>query len=69
MTVREINMPKLLRAVLAIAAGFVVWFVVATIINFAVRWLVPGYADVEKAMTGHVLATAETVGLYQKQPK
>ena len=51
MTVREINMPKLLRAVLAIAAGFVVWFAVATIINFAVRWLVPGYADVEKAMT------------------
>ena len=26
-------------------------------------------ADVEKAMTGHVLATAETVGLYQKIPK
>ena len=26
-------------------------------------------ADVEKAMAGHVLATAETVGLYQKQPK
>jgi len=26
-------------------------------------------ADVEKAIAGHVLATAETVGLYQKQPK
>jgi len=26
-------------------------------------------ADVEKAMAGHVLATAETIGLYQKQPK
>jgi Raf kinase inhibitor-like YbhB/YbcL family protein len=26
-------------------------------------------ADVEKAMAGHVLATAEAVGLYQKQPK
>jgi Raf kinase inhibitor-like YbhB/YbcL family protein len=26
-------------------------------------------ADVEKAMAGHVLGTAETVGLYQKQPK
>jgi Raf kinase inhibitor-like YbhB/YbcL family protein len=25
--------------------------------------------DVEKAMAGHVLATTETVGLYQKQPK
>ena len=26
-------------------------------------------AEVEKASAGHVLATAETVGLYQKQPK
>jgi Raf kinase inhibitor-like YbhB/YbcL family protein len=26
-------------------------------------------ADVEKAMAGHVLATTETIGLYQKQPK
>ena len=26
-------------------------------------------ADVEKAMQGHVIGTAETVGLYQKQPK
>jgi Raf kinase inhibitor-like YbhB/YbcL family protein len=26
-------------------------------------------ADVEKAMAGHVLATTETLGLYQKQPK
>lgn len=26
-------------------------------------------ADVEKAMQGHVLATAELVGLYQRQPK
>lgn len=26
-------------------------------------------ADVEKAMTGHILGTAEMVGLYQKQPK
>ena len=26
-------------------------------------------SDVEKAMAGHVLATTETVGLYQKQPK
>ena len=25
--------------------------------------------DVEKAMAGHVIGTAETVGLYQKQPK
>ena len=26
-------------------------------------------ADVEKAMTGHVIGSAELVGLYQKQPK
>jgi hypothetical protein len=26
-------------------------------------------ADVEKAMTGHVVGTTETIGLYQKQPK
>ena len=26
-------------------------------------------ADVEKAMAGHVLATTETIGLYQKKPQ
>jgi Raf kinase inhibitor-like YbhB/YbcL family protein len=26
-------------------------------------------ADVEKAMQGHIVGTAETVGLYQRQPK
>jgi Raf kinase inhibitor-like YbhB/YbcL family protein len=26
-------------------------------------------ADVEKAMAGHVIGTAEVIGLYQKQPK
>jgi hypothetical protein len=30
--------------------GFVVWFVVATVGNFAIRLLFPGYAEVEKAM-------------------
>ena len=43
-------MPKWLRAVLAVAAGFVVWFAVATVGNLAVRSLVPGYVEVEKAM-------------------
>jgi hypothetical protein len=43
-------MPKWLRAVLAIIAGFVVWFAVATVGNFAVRLLFPGYAEVEKSM-------------------
>ena len=43
-------MPNWLRVVLAIAAGFVVWFAVATVGNFAIRWLLPGYSEVEKAM-------------------
>lgn len=43
-------MPKWLRAVLAVAAGFIVWFAVATVGNLAVRSFVPGYVEVEKAM-------------------
>jgi hypothetical protein len=43
-------MPNWLRAVLAITVGFVVRFVVATVGNFAIRLLFPGYAEVEKAM-------------------
>jgi hypothetical protein len=43
-------MPHWLRAILAVVAGFVVWFVVATVGNFAIRALVPGYTEVEKAM-------------------
>lgn len=44
-------MPIWLRAVLAIAAGFIVWFAAATVGNLLIRSLVPGYAEVEKAMT------------------
>ena len=43
-------MPTWLRVVLAIAAGFVVWFAVATAGNLAIRWLLPDYAEGEKAM-------------------
>lgn len=43
-------MPTWLRAVLAIVAAFVTWFVVATIGNIAIRLLFPGYTEVEKAM-------------------
>jgi hypothetical protein len=43
-------MPNWLRVVLAIAAGFIVWFAVATVGNIAIRWFLPGYAEVEKAM-------------------
>jgi hypothetical protein len=44
-------MPNWLRAILAIIAGFLVWFVVATIGNFTVRLFYPGYVEVEKVMT------------------
>ena len=43
-------MPNWLRGVLAVAAGFIVWFAAATVGNLAVRSLVPGYAEVEEAM-------------------
>jgi hypothetical protein len=43
-------MPTWLRVVLAIGAGFVVWFTVATAGNLAIRWLLSGYAEVEVAM-------------------
>lgn len=43
-------MPNWLRVVLAIAVAFVVWFAVATLGNFAIRWLLPGYSEVERAM-------------------
>ena len=43
-------MRQWLRGVLAVAAGFIVWFAVATVGNFAIRWLVPGYTEVEKTM-------------------
>ncbi|HTS22487.1 MAG TPA: hypothetical protein VMN79_11845 [Casimicrobiaceae bacterium] len=43
-------MPHWLRTAVAILAGFVVWFAVATVGNFVIRWLVAGYSDVEKAM-------------------
>ena len=43
-------MPIWIRVVIAIAAGILVWFVVATVGNFAIRWLLPGYTEVEKTM-------------------
>jgi hypothetical protein len=43
-------MPTWLRAILAIIAGFVVWFAAATVGNLLIRALVSGYAEVEKTM-------------------
>jgi len=40
-----------MRSVLAVVGGFVAWWVVATVANFAVRAFIPGYSDVERAMT------------------
>ena len=40
-----------MRLVAAVLGGFVAWWVVATIANFAVRALIPGYSDVESALT------------------
>jgi uncharacterized membrane protein YoaK (UPF0700 family) len=39
-----------MRSIAAVVGGFVAWWVVATVGNFAVRALIPGYADVERAM-------------------
>src|SRR5207253_8894090 len=39
-----------LRIIIAIAAGFIVWFAVATVGNLAIRWLLSGYSEAEKAM-------------------
>ena len=40
-----------MRSVAAVLGGFVAWWVVATVANFAVRALIAGYSDVERAMT------------------
>jgi hypothetical protein len=44
------RMPGWVRGTLVVAAGLVVWFAVATLGNLAIRWLLPGYAEVERAM-------------------
>jgi len=42
-------MPRPIKIALAVLSGFVVWFVVATLANWAIRALLPGYADAEPA--------------------
>jgi hypothetical protein len=41
---------NVLKTVLAVLIGFVVWFVVATVANLLVRALIPGYVEAEPAM-------------------
>lgn len=43
-------MPRWFRAALAVVAGLVVWFAVATVGNLGIRWFIPGYSEVEKSM-------------------
>jgi hypothetical protein len=42
---------SMVRAIVAVVVGFVVWFVVATLGNILERLAIPGYAEVERAMT------------------
>ncbi len=41
----------MIRAILAVVAGFVTWFVVATLGNWLIRAFVPGYVAAEPTMT------------------
>jgi len=41
----------MLKSILAVIVAVIVWFVVATIGNFVLRLLLPGYSAVEVAMT------------------
>jgi hypothetical protein len=41
----------MLRRALAVVAGLIAWFAVATVANLIVRYTWPGYADVEVAMS------------------
>ena len=51
-TIRAMSWPmsKAIKIALGILVGLVVWFVVATFGNFAIRGLITGYADAEPAM-------------------
>jgi hypothetical protein len=40
----------IIRSILAVLAGFVTWFAVATLGNFLIRALLPGYVAVEHSM-------------------
>ena len=44
-------MRKFANGFLAVLAGFIAWFFVATLGNFVLRAVLPGYAVVEKAMS------------------
>ena len=43
-------MPKAIKIVLGVLIGFIAWFIVASIGNWVVRALAPGYAEADVAM-------------------
>ena len=42
-------MPRVIRVVVPFVAGAIAWMIAATAGNLAIRWLLPGYAEVEKS--------------------
>jgi hypothetical protein len=53
----------MLRSILAVLAGFLTWFVVATLGNFVIRALLPGYVDAEPGMTFTLAMMVSRLGL------
>lgn len=53
----------MMRAIFAVLAGFVTWFVVATLCNFLVRALLPGYTAAEPALTFSLAMMVARLGL------
>ncbi len=53
----------MIRSILAVLAGFVTWFVVATLGNFLIRALLPGYAAAEPGMTFTLAMMVSRLGL------
>jgi len=58
------TIPRAIKFLFALVAGFVVWFVVATLANMLIRALLPGYAEAELAtrFTLHMLIARLVVG-------
>lgn len=53
----------MIRLILAVISGFVTWFVVATLGNFLIRALLPGYQAAEPSMTFTLAMMVARLGL------
>ena len=53
----------MIRSILAVLTGFVTWFVVATLGNFLIRALLPGYVAAEPTMTFTLAMMVARLGL------